>query len=875
MIRPGIRNLFRLALRRPAVTGRDVDDEIRFHTELRAQQLVAQGLTPAQALAQAELKFGMANDARQALHRTAHNREHTMQSREWWDAFGQDVRYAVRGLRREPGYTAFVAITLALGIGANAAMFGVVDRLLLRGPEHVQHPEQLARFYRTVHVGPRTVTTATVGYVSYAALRDNAHSLAGVAAYNSNANGATFGRGTAARLGNLGLAAAGFFPLLGVRPVIGRFFTERDDDTATPAKVVVLGHSLWMADFNVDSTVLGKDLVLNDEPFTIVGVAPKGFTGPELGRVDAWIPMSERSRFVTTDWTHSWNAQWLRVLARVKPGVSNEIAGREADALWHAAMRGAQTQDTLSVASLRPIAFTTSGAEANETRVSRWLVGVAGVVLLIACANAINLLLARAVRRRRELAVRLALGAGRRRLVRLLLTESLILAMIAGVASLAVAFVTGQVVRVILLPNVEWTSSPLDARVLGLTLAMAMVVGVVVGIVPALQASAPNLTSALKTGARDGGGNTMRLRGALTVAQAALSVVLLVGAGLFVRSLWQVREIDLGLQHDRVVTVSLRYPPLGRFSADTAVRQLERARRNDVWVRALEQLRSLPGVAHAGIVVGLPFQSSFGVGVRMPGRDSIPNLNGESPHIIALTAGALEAMGTRLIKGRAFTDVDREKSEPVALVNETMAATLWPGQEAIGEYRIIGDQTKVTTRVVGVVANARTFELKERPSMQYYIPFGQESAFGFGGSNLMLRPSRGEPSALIGAVRRAILALDPSLTYVDAKMLQESLDLQIRPWRLGASMFGLMGVLALIVAAVGLYSVMSYLVAQRTRELGIRIALGATSQNVVSLILRGGVRALRSARLPRWWHGAGSRSCCSIRRRATRSYLQP
>ncbi|MGH7471495.1 MAG: ABC transporter permease, partial [Longimicrobiales bacterium] len=794
--RSGIRRLLRLGRWSAADAVRDVDDEVRLHIELRAEELMRAGWDASGAHAEARRRFARGEDTLRALYVSARERNQHMRIRQGWEGLVQDTRHATRGLLRDPLMALFIVIMLALGVGANVTAFSLVDRLLVRGPEHVHDRDRLVRVYARVPTAAGEETTSWIPYGTYRELRAGMTSFSSVGAYRVRE--AQAGGGADARKIRLGQTTGAFFSVLGVQPVRGRFFTAQEDAAVT-GPLAILSESLWRAEFGGRPAAVGGTIVIGDEPHTIVGIAPAGFSGTEARRVDVWVLASSRTIN---------NVNWNTV-GRLRAGVEIATASVDAAAV-HQRTRGGSSQNWMKEATVfaAPIRFDATGREPLETTMARWLAAVSTIILLITFANVVNLLLVRLARHRRELAIRVALGSGRSRVIRLLALEGVLLALASGVASLLVARVVEPVVRNALFADeAAWTFSLGDARVLGTLLVMVVVTGIVVGIVPAWQAGSPQLTSALRSGAQGSSGNS-RTRSALTVLQAALSVVLLVGAGLFVRSLANVRALDLGVDPERVITVTAE---LGRRAvpAESGIRSFA-ADERALYRRFLEAVRRLPGVEQASITLGLPFDGgSFGANVWVPGMDSVPVLAFRGPYISAVTSDYFSTMGTRLLRGRAFTESDREGSEPVAIVGETMARTLWPGRDAVGACFRFGFATSPCARVVGIVADVHRLGLREERSLQYYVPLGQTGGM-FAGATLVVRTSRSAPVAMT-TLRKTIFEAEPAVRSVDVELLATRLEGEMRPLRLGMVTFGLSGGLALLVAVLGLYSLMSYM----------------------------------------------------------------
>src|SRR5256886_15245 len=646
--------------------------------------------------------------------------------------------------------------------------------------------------------------------------------------YSQNAS---LGRGVDARRVHLVLASASYFPLLGVRPALGRFYSADEDRLGGPS-VVVLGYRFWRAAFHGDSGILGRQLQLGRSSYTVVGVAPERFTGVNLENVDAWVPLTASTPELMGPGSLNRGSYFLQIIGRLGPG-GREPAEREATLAFRAEEVYAGV-DSNAVALLGPVQHARGPEMSQNARVSLWLSAVSVIVLLVACANVANLLLARALQRQREIAVRLALGAARLRLARQLVTESVLLALAGGVAALLVSLWAGPVIRAFLLPDIPAVASAVHGRVLLCAGGVALLAGFLAGCVPALQVGRADLTPALKAGAREVRYRRSRLRSALLVGQVALTVTLIVGAGLFVRSLRNVQGQDFGFDptHTLLATMDLRaagYRPV-------EINQLN--------LQMLARLQVLPGVEAAAATIGHPFGWATGCSVSVPGRDSIPQLKAGGPYCQRVTPGYFAAMGTP-VRGRAFTPADR--GAPVATINETMARLLWPGETAIGKGFMGRD--KRCAEVVGVMPDARRVNAVEDASMHFYVPFTPDSSEFI--TALVVR-ARGRPQDLVAPVRAAMQQTAANLPYAAVTPLADLVAPSIRPWRLGTTMFGLFASLALVLAAVGLYGGLSYTLAQRSHEIGIRMAMGARRGNVLGLMVGQGIR------IAALWAGIGA-----------------
>lgn len=772
------------------------------------------------------------------------------------DALLQDLRYTLRTFGRNPGLIAAAVACLALGIGANATIVGVVDTLLFRPPAHVADPARVVRLYfRTTSRVFGTSTGSVRPYPLFTAIGDSVRAFGEVAAF-TGARATSIGRGPDARSAQVDLVSGSYFSLLGVKPALGRFYAPDEDHPGGPA-VVVLAYGFWTREFGGDAGVLGRQLHLGRNVYTVIGVAPAGFSGVNLQPVDLWAPLAVATPDVIggswatagSPWWLNRGASFVQIIGRLRPGATVPQAAQQATIVFRAenAMSGGENDPT-AVALIGPVQRARGPEMSQDAKVSTWLAAVSVIILLIACANVANLLLARAIYRQREVAVRLVMGAGRGRLARQLLTESVVLGLAGGAGALLLTLWVEPLARALFLPNIPPSAVAVDGRNILFMAVVALFTGLLAGLAPALQASRADLTPALKSGTGEGRYRRSRLRTALLVGQVALTVVLIVGAGLFARSLHNVRGQDFGFDPERTLIVAVDLRSVGSRPAEI----------NGTYVRTLERLQALPGVERAAVTVGHPFGPAIGSKVSLPGSDLALAPNAGAIYVQRVTSDYFAAMGTP-VRGRAFTAADR--GEPVAIVNETMARRLWPGESAIGKCIRSGDDTRCS-EIVGIVPDARRFSAVEVPSMLYYVPFSGDSSSVV--TALVVR-TRGRPEDLIGTVRRAMQEAAANLPFTRVTPLTELLAPSIRPWRLGSAMFGVLAILAIVLSAVGLYGVIAYTVAQRTHEVGVRLAIGAQHWDVLRLIIGQGARvAALGAALGTVVALAGSRVLASL-----------
>lgn len=754
----------------------------------------------------------------------------------WIDRVLQDLTYAIRGLRRSRGFTAAVAIILGLGIGVNAAMFSILDRVFMRQPEGVVHPTEIRRLFTNVRV--RDMNGNDGRHVSYGlpypylttalAVADPSIGLAAYTGLDSILLRSGRDRIPARRV----LVTDNYFSTLGVTARYGRLFAPSEYALASPTPLAVISDALWERGFHRDPSVLGRVVKIAEKTFTIVGVATPGFAGIDLDAADVWSPANNFEGHGTEPWYRTFQAQ-MQIFGRVPTAA----AETRLIAATQTVFRPMRVEHWMQDSTLRVVTGPMLQAlgpieRGGDLLVTLRIAGVSLMVLLIVVANVLNLLLLRAQRRRREIAVRRALGVSRGRLLHQTTVESLLLALIGGTIAVLFAIWTDAALRHVVFPDAHWVGRSISGRTVLFVAALSIAIGFVGGLTPLLGAFREELAGELKAGMNNGGYRGSRTRNALVALQAALCVVLLVGAGLFARSLDAVRGIGTGFAGTTQFFANAQYDEPATHYKDI----------EPVMPQVLDRIQALPDVEAVGATSIAPLYGFSWTDIFVQGRDSTYKLDGEHFATVSeVTPGFFGAVGLRIIAGRAFSAADSRDAPRVAVVSATMAHDLWPNESALGKCLYLDKRDAPCSTVIGVAADARRMRIIERAGSHFYAPSAQR---GSAARTVVVRARDGHVASAIRETEAILRQYLPAMAGMRIQTFDSLTERELRPWRLGRTLFMALAGLALVVAAIGVYAVIAYGAAQRTREVGIRLALGARTADVVDLILGDGLRVI-------------------------------